>query len=315
MIQLLSIVLPVYNEGNNLSVMYERLAASLATMALEYEVIIVDDASTDNSFEIAKRLSVQDPRIKALRLSRRFGHQISLAAGIDHARGDAIITMDSDLQHPPELIPQLVAKHLEGFEIVYTVRSKGKGKSYATKAATWLFYGMFRRIASVDLEAGTADFRLLGRKAADALRQFRERYLFLRGIVGWMGFRQAAIAYSAGPRLQGHSKYHFGRLLTLGLDALFSFSLFPMRLAAGVGLVFSLIAILYGGYVFFYRVTHSQMVPGWTSVMLVLLFFGGLQLLTLGILGEYLGRVYEETKERPLYLVEEVVGLGKVNQA
>ncbi len=274
----------------------------------------MDDASPDSSFDVAKELCERDPRVKLLRLSRRFGHQTSLSAGIDYARGDAIITMDSDLQHPPELIPKLLKKYEEGYEIVYTIRSGTEREGYLKRLASSLFYRLFRSVTKVDLQAGTADFRLLGSKAVAVLRQFRERHLFLRGIIGWIGFQQASVSYRAAPRVTGNSKYNLGRVLGLAADALFSFSYFPMRLIAALGLLFDVLAIIYAVYILYYRLSRPQTVPGWTSAMLVILFVGGLLLLTLGVLGEYLARIYEEVKQRPLYIVDSAIGFLKTEE-
>jgi dolichol-phosphate mannosyltransferase len=230
--------------------------------------------------------------------------------------------MDSDLQHPPELIPELLKKHEEGYEIVYTIRSGTEREGYLRRLCGSLFYHSFRRLTNVDLKAGTADFRLIGSKATSALRQFRERHLFLRGIIGWIGFRQTSVCYRAGPRVRGRSKYDLRRKVSLAFDALFSFSYFPMRLVAGIGLLFDLLAFLYAAYIVYYRFTRPELVPGWASMMVVILFLAGLLLLTLGVFGEYLGRIYEEVKGRPLYVIESAIGFqetddsnGKANSA
>lgn len=312
--RLLSVILPVHNEEMNLRELCARLAAALEPTGVRYEVVIVDDASADRSFAVARQISEQDPRVRVMRLSRQFGHQTALCAGIDQARGDAIVTMDADLQHPPELIPELIRKYQEGYEIVYTVRAETEKQGYLKRVTSKLFYQLFRRVANVDLQAGTADFRLVGEKAIAALKRFRERHLFLRGIISWMGFRQAAVTYRASLRAGGRSKYNFRRMLGFAFDALFSFSYFPMRLVVVLGLLFDVLAVVYAVYILDYRLTHTDALPGWSSVMLVILFVSGLLLLTLGVLGEYLARVYEEVKGRPLYIVEDAIGFEETGE-
>lgn len=304
----LSIILPVHNEEENLISLYERLTAILQKLNLSYEIIFVDDGSTDSSAKIITDLNQKDSKVKLLCFSRNFGHMVALSAGLDYAQGKAVITMDADLQHPPELIPKLVEKWKEGNEIVNTLRKETKGVGILKIYSAGVFYWLINKITKINLPANAADFRLLDRKVVEALKQIHERSRFLRGIISWIGYKQEFIEYEAAPRLKGKTKYSLGKMIAFALDGITSFSSFPLRLSTYFGLLVALLSFIYILYAIYIRIFTNQAIPGWTSVLVTVLFIGGVQLIFLGIIGEYLSRVYEETKQRPLYLVSKKVG-------
>lgn len=305
----ISIVVPVYNEQGSLKELCARLTAVLKPLNLAYEIIMVDDGSTDQSLETIQELRQADPRLKYLSFSRNFGHMVALSAGLDHAAGDAVITMDADLQHPPRLVPRLIEQWEKGAEVVNTVRRESKGAGPFKKYSAGAFYWLINRLAKIDLAPNTADYRLLDRKVVDTLNSLRERSRFFRGLVSWVGFRQSFVEYEADPRFAGRSKYSLGKMIAFAIDGITSFSAAPLRLATYLGLasaLFSFIYIIYAVYAHFFT---KNTLEGWTSVLVTVLFIGGIQLIFLGVIGEYLGRVFEETKQRPLYIVRAKAGL------
>ncbi|MEW5877061.1 MAG: glycosyltransferase family 2 protein [Acidobacteriota bacterium] len=303
----LSVVVPVFNEEENLPELYRRLTAVLGTAASSWEILFVDDGSRDRSWEIIRGLAENDPRVRGLRFSRNFGHQMAFAAGLDHARGQAVVIMDADLQDPPELIPQLLAKHREGYEVVYAVRTARHGETFFKRLTAKLFYRLLARITSVHIPLDTGDFRLMGRRAVEAFRRLPERHRFTRGLVAWLGFPQTGVPYERAPRHAGTTKYPLRKMLRLALDAITSFSHVPLQLATWLGFIVS-------GFAFFYILVVIALKfagiswPGYTSIMAAILFLGGVQLVMVGLLGEYVGRIYDEVKHRPLYLVAEEAG-------
>lgn len=303
----LSVVVPVFNEEENLPELYRRLTAVLGTAASSWEILFVDDGSRDRSWEIIRGLAENDPHVRGLRFSRNFGHQMAFAAGLDHARGQAVVIMDADLQDPPELIPQLLAKHTEGFEVVYAVRTARHGETFFKRLTAKLFYRLLARITSVQIPLDTGDFRLMGRRAVEAFRRLPERHRFTRGLVAWLGFPQTGVPYERAPRHAGTTKYPLRKMLRLALDAITSFSHVPLQLATWLGFIVS-------GFAFFYILVVIALKfagiswPGYTSIMAAILFLGGVQLVMVGLLGEYVGRIYDEVKHRPLYLVAEEAG-------
>jgi glycosyltransferase involved in cell wall biosynthesis len=302
----LSIVIPVYNEREVLPELARRLQAVLAPLG-ETEIVLVDDGSTDGSWDELLRIAAARQNVRLVRLSRNFGHQAALSAGLDAARGDAIVSIDADLQDPPELIPELVAKWRDGYDVVYAVRDSRAGEAHVRLAAISLFYRLLSRITTTPIPEDVGDFRLLSRRAADALRAMPERARFLRGMTGWIGFRQTSVTYARQPRAAGESKYSYAKLFRLAFDGIVSFSLAPIRLVTALG--FALVVFCVGVlgwtlYVRFFTHDHPQ---GWTSVIAVVLLLGGVQLLSLGVIGQYVARIFEEAKQRPLYLVDEVV--------
>jgi dolichol-phosphate mannosyltransferase len=305
--QELSVVVPVFNEEENIPELYRRLRAVLPQVVQEWEILFVDDGSRDRSWELIRTLAAQDPRVRGLRFSRNFGHQMAFAAGLDHARGQAVVIMDADLQDPPELIPELVAKHREGYEVVYAVRVARHGETAFKKLTAKLFYRLLARITAVQIPLDTGDFRLMGPRAVEAFRRLPERHRFTRGLVAWLGFPQTGVPYERAPRHAGTTKYPLRKMLRFALDAITSFSHLPLQLATWLGFVVSAFAFFYILVVLALKVAGISW-PGYTSLMAAILFLGGVQLLMVGLLGEYVGRIYDEVKHRPLYLVAEKVG-------
>lgn len=304
----LSIVVPVCNEEGNLPTLYDRLIRVLSSLNLSFEIILVDDGSRDGSLTAMTRLNQKDPRVKVLSFSKNFGHMLALTAGLDHADGGAVITLDADLQHPPELIPELVKRWQGGAEVVSTLRRETKGASRLKNLTAGGFYWLINRIGRINLLANAADYRLLDRKVVETLRGIRERSRFLRGLVSWVGFKQEFIPYQADPRLSGQTKYSFGKMCSFAIDGITSFSAFPLRLSGYLGLLIALFSFLYILYAVYIRLFTRQAIAGWTSVLVAVLFIGGVQLIFLGVIGEYLSRVFEETKQRPLYIIRKKIG-------
>jgi glycosyltransferase involved in cell wall biosynthesis len=303
---MLSVVAPIFNEHEGLREFHQRLTATLRPLG-EYEIVVVDDGSTDGSWEQLITLSVDDPRLKVVRLSRNFGHQAALSAGLDTALGDAVVLMDADLQDPPEVIPRLVAKWREGFDVVYAVRRTREGERAWRRLAIRAFYRLLRRIAATDIPEDTGDFRLLSRRAVNALAEMPERARYLRGMTSWIGFRQIGITYERSPRFAGESKYPVGKLVRLATDGITSFSIAPIKAVVMLG--FTMIVFCMGvlAWSLYERATGDHVPQGWTSVIAVVLLLGGVQLLSLGVLGQYVARIFEETKQRPLYLIDETL--------
>jgi dolichol-phosphate mannosyltransferase len=299
---LLSVCAPVFNEEELVEKFYERTTAALA--GFNYELIIVNDGSRDETPRILDRLADADPRLRVVHLSRNFGHQAALTAGLEHARGDAVAMIDADLQDPPELIPQMVEKWREGSDVVYAVRERRAGETRFKLATAAWFYKLFDKLAAVDLEPNSGDFRLLDRRALDALLSLGERSRFLRGMTVWVGFTQTAIRYERDPRLAGETKYPLRKMIRFSLDAIASFSHTPLQLATYMGFVISAIALLAIPVVIGLRIAGSYL-PGFGSITIAILLLGGIQLIAIGLIGEYVGRIYEEVKRRPLYIVRE----------
>lgn len=303
-----SIVVPVYNEEETLHELHQRINQTMETWENSYELILVNDGSNDRSLDIIRGLQEHDPRVKYLSLSRNFGHQVAITAGLDFTSGEAVLVMDADLQDPPELIPALVAKWQEGFDVVYAVREDREGTSPYRQFVYRTFYRLLRRLARVDIPLDTGDFRLMSRRVVESLKKMSERNRFVRGLTAWVGFKQTGISYVRPARHAGVTKYSWAKLWRLALDGLVSFSFIPLQLATWFGFVVSGLCVLYTSYLFYVRIFSNSPPVGWTSIMVALLFLGGVQLLTLGIIGEYIGRIFDEVKQRPLYLVGELKG-------
>jgi dolichol-phosphate mannosyltransferase len=300
----ISLIIPVYNEGSNIEKLFQELYSVLKGVPYNYEVIFVDDGSNDDSLAKIRLLTEKFPFVFFIELSRNFGHQNALKAGLDFSQGDCAITMDSDLQHPPSLIPELLAKWDLGYDIVYTRRSEDKKLSWFKRKTSFLFYFLINKLSDLKLENGTADFRLMDRKVLNAFAQLKENELFIRGLVKWAGFRQTAIDYSPQDRHSGKSKYSVFKMVSLALNAVTSFSTKPLKLIAYIGLTLFLFSLCFIPYVlisYFIQKTIS----GWTSLMMVVIFFGSLQLLILGIIGIYFSKMAIQSKQRPLYFVRE----------
>ena len=297
---LVSVVAPVYNEEATIEEFYSRVCGSLD--GLPFELVLVDDGSSDGSPLILDRLAANDPRVRVVALSRNFGHQTALTAGLDHARGDAVVMLDADLQDPPELIPKMLDHWRAGCDVVYAVRETRAGESrFKLSTARW-FYALFDKLAQVELQHNSGDFRLLDRRPLNALLSMRERNRFLRGMTVWVGYTQAAVPYERDARYAGETKYTFSRMLKFSLDAISSFSHRPLQLATLFGFIISTLAFIAIPVVIVLRVLGSYL-PGFSSITIVVLLLGGIELIAIGIIGEYVGRIYDEVKGRPLYLV------------
>ena len=304
-----SVVVPLRNEEEVLPTLAEQLAAVLDGLDDSWEVILVDDGSDDGTYGLAVELHARDPRFKVVRLSRGFGHQVALSAGLDLARGEAIVTMDGDLQHPPEVIPALVAKWRGGDEIVYAVMDERQGESrFKDWTARW-FYRLLARLADIDVPAGAGDFRLVDRRALDAVRAMRESNRYLRGMFSWVGFQQSGVPYSSPPRTAGRSKYNGLRMFRLATDAVIGFSNRPLRLGLAVGFIVSIASIVFGLSAAISKLAGVFVIPGWTSIMVLVGIVGGIQLIVLGVIGEYISHIFDEVKRRPLYVVSRTHGL------
>jgi polyisoprenyl-phosphate glycosyltransferase len=301
-----TVVSACYNEAESLpQLLLELLSIADALPGIRFRIVMVDDGSEDDSVAVLREASRRDRRIEVHPLSRNFGHQVALSAGLDLAQGDAVVMLDSDLQHPPHLIPRMIELWQEGHDIVSAVRDDTEDASFAKRLTSRAFYALVRRMTDREIVPGAADFCLLARPAYLALRRMPERHRFLRGMVAWIGFRRTYLHYRAAPRRHGRSKYTPWKMLRLALDGIFSFTVWPLRLIGQVGLMTSLLGLGYLGYVLFQFVFRGDTVRGWPSLISTVLILGGLQLLALGAVGEYLARVYEESKGRPLYLFKE----------
>ena len=303
----ISVALPVFNEAENLDELRDRLVKALDGAGRTWEIVFVDDGSRDGSFEKMAAFARADRRIRALRFSRNFGHQMALTAGVDAARGRVVAVMDADLQDPPELLAEMLKKIDEGYEVVYAQRTKREGESAFKLWTAHVFYRLLKRWTNVDIPVDVGDFRLMGPKAVAAFRKLRERHRFIRGMTAWVGFRQVGVPYVRPPRTRGETKFPLRKMLRFALDGLTSFSHVPLQLATWLGFLVSAFAFLYILVVLALWILRIN-VPGWTTLMVFVLFLGGVQLLMIGVLGEYLGRIYDEVKGRPLYLVAEEVG-------
>jgi len=302
---LLSVVAPAFNEGDVLDKFHERLAKVLDEVPLDAEVVYVNDGSTDATAAVLERLAASDPRVAVLELSRQFGKERALTAGIDYARGDAVVVIDADLQDPPELIPELVAPwREEGFEVVYAVRVRRAGESLLRRGTAALFYRVIRRVSRVDIPRNTGDFRLMSRRAVDELKRLRERHRFMKGLFAWVGFAQKPIPYHREPRSAGRSKWNYWRLWNFALTGITSFTIAPLKVATYLGLLIAHLSFVYALVIVYKTLVWGNPVAGYPSLMTVILFLGGVQLMTMGVMGEYLGRMFEEVKQRPLYVVK-----------
>ena len=301
----LTIVVPAYNESAVLKTFHQRLRQVLDALPLETNVLYVDDGSSDGTWSIIEALIADDPRTGALKLSRNFGKEAALTAGLDAVTADAAVVIDADLQDPPELIPALVEQWQAGFDVVYATRSVREGETAFKRFTAAAFYRSMERLSDTAIPRDTGDFRLLSRRALDALGQLRERQRFMKGLFSWIGYRQTAVHYQREPRQAGTTKWNYWRLAQLAIEGITSFSTAPLRLATWVGLGAAGMSFVYGLWVLIKALFHGDPVRGYPTLMLVILFLGGVQLLALGVIGEYLGRNYAESKRRPLYFVEE----------
>ena len=308
---LISIVTPVLNEQDNIPLLYGRIANIFKDSSYRFELILVENGSTDRSVDAALELRRKDDRVKLLSLSRSFGHQIALTAGLDYAQGEAVILMDSDLQHPPEVIPALIDKWREGFENVYTIREPDPSTPFLKRNFSRLFYKIFRAMTKLNIPQDSADFRLLDRKIVVELRKFPEKSRFLRGIIYWAGYKTTGIKYQEDKRLHGETKYNLARSVLLSIDAITSFSTVPLYLGVVIGFSIAALGFLYLFYAFYiFFFTHIRF-PGWASIICLLAILGGFILIIIGIIGIYIGKIFEEVKNRPLYLVDRKEGFNE----
>lgn len=300
-----SIIAPIYNEFENISALWERISQVMDSTGEAWELILVDDGSSDGSTDRIRELAVSETRVRPVILARNFGHQIAVTAGLDYARGQAIVVIDADLQDPPEVILKLAEKWKEGYEVVYAVRSEREGESWFKLFTASMFYRLIYRITDVKIPLDTGDFRLIDRKVVDVMNSMRERHRFLRGMSAWIGFKQVGVEYKRAARVAGVTKYPFKKMLKLALNAITGFSYFPLQVATYFGFIAAGMAILAIPVVTIMRLVDSQFFEGQTTTLISVLFLGGVQLISLGILGEYIGRIYDEVKGRPLYVVSE----------
>ncbi len=309
-----SVVAPCYNEEGNLPELYRRVKEVMDQTDEPWELVLINDGSADRTAEIMHELHVQDDRVHFIDFARNFGHQIAVTAGVDYAQGDAVVMIDSDLQDPPELVLEMIQKWREGYKVVYAVREERKGESWFKLFTAKLFYRLIYRITDVDIPLDTGDFRLMDRKVVDAMKQMKERHRFIRGMTSWVGFNQTGVYYTREERFAGETKYPLRKMVKFASDAITGFSFFPLQLAtylgfiiaafSGLGVIGVVIARLFGNQAFF----------GQATTLVMVLFLGGVQLISLGIIGEYLGRIYDEVKGRPMYVVNEAVGFESANK-
>jgi dolichol-phosphate mannosyltransferase len=301
---LLSVVIPLFNEEANIAALFSRLVPIIEHLdgIDDYEIVAVDDGSRDQTLDALRAQLENNPRLTIISLSRNFGHQIAATAGLDAARGDAVVLMDGDLQDPPELISEFISKWREGYDVVYATRRIRRGESRFKLITAQFFYRLNKRLTNVSIPVDTGDFRLMSRRVVDALGKTRERHRFLRGLVSWVGFKQTGVAYDRDARYSGATKYPISKMLTFAIDGITSFSVIPLRFATYFGFIVSFCAFIYAG-VILYLSYRGMNLPGYTSTMIAILFLGGVQLIGIGILGEYVGRIYDQIKGRPLYLI------------
>jgi len=300
-----SIIIPIYNEQENIHKLYDRLKSVMNGMNVSHEFVFVNDGSRDRSMILIKELAAKDSSVHYINLSRNFGHQIAVTAGIDHVRGKAIVIIDADLQDPPELIAEMYAKMKEGFEVVYAKRKSRKGESALKKLTAKWFYRILASITSIDIPVDTGDFRLMDRKIVDVLRSMPEQQKFLRGQISWIGFNQTYVEYNRDERHGGETGYTYKKMLRFALDGITSFSNLPLKFATAAGFVVSGITFIVILYALYARFISKDFVPGWTSLILAVLFIGGVQLITIGIIGEYISRLSANVRNRPLYIMGE----------
>ena len=301
----IAIVIPSYNEGTNIDVLVNALNETVSNLSYDFKFVFVDDGSSDDTIAILKEKAKLYDNIFYIELSRNFGHQNALKAGIDLVKNDAdaIISMDGDMQHPPKIIPKLIQKWEEGFEVVYTIREEDKKLSYFKNKSSNMFYGLMNKLSDIKFEPGTADFRLIDKKVAQVFSDFSENELFIRGIINWVGFKQFAVNYEPNERFSGKSKYTFGKMMRFAIQGITSFSTKPLSMAIILGISLSVLAfIFYIGYVI-YSIYYGHVISGWASVITTVVFFGGLNLVVLGIIGVYIGKLFMQSKGRPNYLI------------
>lgn len=308
-----SFVIPVFNEEESLNELYRRLCALIDRLDGEAEVVFVDDGSRDRSFELIVAMHGADSRVRGVRLSRNFGHQIAISAGMDLAAGRAVIVMDADLQDPPEVVLEMARKWREGFDVVYGYRERRDQDTRFKRFTAQVFYRIIRRMTDVNMPVDAGDFRLVDRRALNAFRMMRERSRYVRGMFGWVGFRQTSVSYVRPARFAGETKYPLHKMLRLALDAILSFSNLPLRVVLQGGFVVSVMSFVAGLAALLAKLFGAYAVPGWASIIVWTSFLGGVQLTVIGVMGEYVGRIYDEVKQRPLYVISDLEGFGRLD--
>ncbi|OCA88297.1 glycosyltransferase [Bacillus sp. FJAT-27225] len=309
--KLISVVVPMYFEELVVNECYARLTSVLDKQEDDYELIFVNDGSKDRTKELLMKIAKEDKKVKIIDFARNFGHQTAVTAGIDFARGDAIVIIDADLQDPPEVIQELVEKWKEGFEVVYAKRKKRKGETFFKLITAKYFYRFLNYMSEIDIPKDTGDFRIIDRKVADVFKQMTEKNRFVRGMISWVGFRQTFIEYERDERFAGETKYPFRKMVKFAADGIIAFSTKPLRLVTMIGLVAVLISFLLLLYALIVKIFGYQVEAGWTSIIVAITFFSGTQLLGLGIVGQYIARIYDESKNRPIYIVRETINIGE----
>jgi dolichol-phosphate mannosyltransferase len=302
-----TVIIPIYNEEQTLPELRTRLMAATAGLDEPFEVILIDDGSSDGSYALMTAMHAKDPRIKVIRLSRNFGHQIALSAGLDEARGDAVVLMDGDLQDPPEILPEMIKLWKEGFQVVYSVK-RSRQEDPLKRLAFRSFYRILHALSTIQIPMDAGNFSLMDRCVVDVLRAMPERNRYISGLRAWAGFQQTAVYYDRDPRFAGKPQMSLSRLIQLALDGIFSFSNIPLRLAVYFGLTAAAASFAGGFYVIYAKLFTNQAILGWASTILSILFVGGMILVTLGVIGEYISRIYEEVKKRPLYVIRDKIG-------
>lgn len=308
--QLLSVVVPVYNESAVLPAFHERLTATLDKLDLRSEILYVNDGSVDSSLEVLAELRDRDARVGLINLSRNFGKELAMTAGFDQAAGDAVVVIDADLQDPPELIQEFVKHWREGHDVIYGKRTTREGEAALKKLTAYLFYRLIQNVSRVRIPVDTGDFRLMSRRAVDALGKVREQHRFMKGLFAWIGFRSLAVPYQRDRRYAGRSSFNYWKLWNFAIEGVTSFTTAPLKTATYMGLAVAGFAFVYGAVIIYKTLVYGSSVAGYPSLMVVMLFLGGIQLVGLGIIGEYLGRMFDETKNRPLYLVQDYLPPG-----
>jgi glycosyltransferase involved in cell wall biosynthesis len=311
----LSIIVPAFNEQEVLPTFHKRIIKVLDSLAIESEVIFVNDGSTDGTLEVMKILRAHDTRIAILDLSRNFGKEIAMTAGLDHAKGNAVVVIDADLQDPPELIPEFVKLWREGWDMVYAQRIERRGETLLKKLTAHWFYRLMQRVGRVRIPENVGDYRLLSRRALDSLLQLREQHRFMKGLFTWIGYPQIAVPYHRDPRFAGRSTWDYWRLWNFALDGITSFTTAPLKWATYLGLIIACVSFCYSAVIILQKILYGNPVKGYPSLMVVILFLGGVQLIFLGIIGEYLGRMFDETKKRPLYFLNSFLPSDNLHNA
>ncbi|QWR78979.1 glycosyltransferase family 2 protein [Candidatus Magnetomonas plexicatena] len=307
----ISIVVPMYNESSNVTVFFQRLVPILESTALSYEIICINDGSSDDTLLRLNEERQNNPAIAIIDLSRNFGKELALTAGLNYSRGNAVIPIDSDLQDPPELITSMIAKWREGYDVVYAVRSSRSGESFMKRLTAKMFYKTINYITDIDIPRDTGDFRLLDRRVVDVLNRIPENTRFMKGLFAWVGFKQTGIFFDRDPRFSGKTKWSYWKLWNLAIDGITLFSATPLKVWTYAGFSIALFSLMFAVYIIIKTLVKGIDVPGYASIMVTVLFIGGIQLLSVGIMGEYIGRIYTEAKRRPLYIVNKVYGIDK----